>query len=146
MRAAERPGARSDALPAARRLLEIGERHGIDAGRGLAVNALGKGLCVVDATAKTWPQTERIKAWHAALALAHGTDRAEPAAQALFRAQRGLARFLFDAPAGLWREQQRADGGFVVEVCRASSLYHIVCAIDTLQPATMPMAADGPSA
>lgn len=139
MRAAARPGARPEALTAALRLLEIGETHGIDAARGVAVNALGRGMRVVDATAKTWPQTERIKAWQAAAALARGTDRAEAAARSLASAQRGLARFLSGAPAGLWREQQRADGSFVVETCRASSLYHIVCAIDTLQPSTTTM-------
>ena len=45
----------------------------------------------------------------------------------------GLMRYIDAAPqVGLWREQLRPDGRSPSEPTRASSLYHIVCAIDTL--------------
>ena len=39
---------------------------------------------------------------------------------------------MLPSPPGLWREQMNADGSFAPQDCRASSLYHIVCAIDTI--------------
>ena len=44
----------------------------------------------------------------------------------------GLSRYLLGVPAGLWHEQMGAHGGFAAQDVRASSLYHIVCAIDTI--------------
>jgi mannose/cellobiose epimerase-like protein (N-acyl-D-glucosamine 2-epimerase family) len=118
---------------AAMRLLEIGEAHGVDPERGVAVNALDDGLRITDAAAKLWPQTERVKAWHQALAEAHDPARAAVARQRLSASVAGLTRYLLPSPPGLWQEQMRGDGGFDAQDCRASSLYHIVCAIDTLQ-------------
>ncbi|MBC8054944.1 MAG: AGE family epimerase/isomerase, partial [Rhizobiales bacterium] len=102
--------------------------------RGVAVNSLGAGLRVTDGAAKVWPQTERIKAWHAAQA--DGTAaQVQIARRKTDEALQGLARYLMEAPAGLWHEQMNADGSFALQPCRASSLYHIVCAVDTLQDA-----------
>ena len=41
----------------------------------------------------------------------------------------GLAQYLLPDPAGLWHEVMGADGRYLPQHCRASSLYHIVCAI-----------------
>ena len=123
------------ALAAAQRLIAIGEAHGVASARGVAVNALDDTLRTTDANAKLWPQTERIKAWHASLA--HATDApAQAAARAhLHDAITGLTRYLLPAPPGLWHEVMDTHGDFVPQDCRASSLYHIVCAIDTLESA-----------
>lgn len=121
------------AVAAAHRLIEIGEAHGVDRARGVAVNALDDTLRVTDAAAKLWPQTERIKAWHAALAKATRAPAQAEARARLRDAVAGLARYLLPAPAGLWHEVMDAHGGFVLQDCRASSLYHIVCAVDTLE-------------
>ena len=121
------------AAAVARRLIEIGEVQGVDRGRGVAVNTLDDRLRVTDANAKLWPQTERIKAWQARLSAAADAP-AQAEAQARLRdAIAGLGRYLLPAPAGLWHEVMDAHGGFMPQHCRASSLYHIVCAIDTLQ-------------
>ena len=129
-----RRGARPQARAAAQRLLDIGETRGVDRGRGVAVNALGAGLRVTDGMAKVWPQTERIKAWHAATA--DGTPAQAALAPAkVAEALQGLSHYVLPAPAGLWHEQMNPDGSFALQDCRASSLYHIVCAIDTLQDA-----------
>ena len=133
---------RPDALAAARRLLEIGERHGVDPTRGVAVNAIDAAdFGVTDPAAKLWPQTERIKAWHLAQRLAPDAAAAEVARGRWIDAVAGLARFRIDTPSGLWHEQMNAAGGFDRQDCRASSLYHIVCAIEALQDGSVAKAA-----
>ena len=122
----------TQALAVARRLLELGEAHGVDRVRGVAVNALAADLRLVDGGAKVWPQTERIKAWQAAAV--DGTPRQMSIApRKVGEALQGLARFLLPSPPGLWQEEMNMDGSFTPTDCRASSLYHIVCAVDTLQ-------------
>ncbi len=54
---------RTDVMAQVFRLVQIGEDHGVDETRGVAINALGDDFSVRDASAKLWPQTERIKAW-----------------------------------------------------------------------------------
>jgi mannose-6-phosphate isomerase len=130
---AELKGGDPRARAAARRLLEIGEHDGVDPVRGVAVNALDDTLRITDAAAKLWPQTERIKAWHQAIAEAPDPASAAHARERLDASVAGLGRYLVDSPAGLWEEQMRADGSFDTQDCRASSLYHVVCAIETLQ-------------
>ena len=102
---------------AARRLFEVG-RRGVDPLRGVAMDALLDDLSVHDASARLWPQTERLKA-----SLILGED-AEAAAAA-----RALKGYLDIPAAGLWRDRLAVDGRFVEEPAPASSLYHIVCAI-----------------
>ncbi len=112
------------AAAAARRLFEIGVSHGVDAGRGVAFNALDDGFAPLDPVARLWPQTERLKA---ALVLA-GDDRVEQAAAA----SAGLQRYTDVEPRGLWRDRLQPDGSFVEEPATASSFYHIVCALTVL--------------
>ena len=140
------PGRGERVHAVARRLLEIGEQHGVDASRGVAVNALDATLQITDADAKLWPQTERIKAWHR-VADGAGADAGDGAGAAALAAaaQRhlrdavaGLSQYLLAAPSGLWHEVLRADGQFAPQPCRASSLYHLVCAIDTLTSGRSP--------
>jgi len=122
---------RTDAIDAARRLLDIGERHGVD-GRGVAIEMLRDDFEPLDARARLWPQTERIKAWHAMHALAHEPATKALAAQRTVAAIEGLQKFLTPAPAGSWCELLDADGRRQPGPARTSSLYHIVCAIETL--------------
>ena len=119
---------RPDVLQAARRLGAIGEAHGVDRRRQVAIDELDGTLCPTDPNARLWPQTERLKA-----ACAAWQDRPEDQAQrGITDAARGLMQYFLAAPVGLWNERQRADGRFEADDVRASSLYHIVCAIDTL--------------
>ena len=131
------PRARAAAL----RLIAIGEAHGVDRGRNVAVNALDDAWTVTDAAAKVWPQTERVKAWHQAVAeaAAGAAPDGAHAAERLAASLAGLAQYLVPEPAGLWQETMGPDGRYEPQHCRASSLYHIVCAIDTVQ--TPPTAA-----
>lgn len=119
------------ARKAGRRLLEIGETQGVDPLRGVAVNRLDKDLKVTDAAAKLWPQSERIKAWQAARTCGSAAQRAV-APDRLAAAIRGLSAYFLDSPSGLWHEQMNPQGVFELQHCRASSLYHIVSAVETL--------------
>ncbi len=108
-------------VAAARRLFEVGQR-GFDATRCVVVDALREDLSVLEASARLWPQTERLKA-----AMVLGET------QAALEATNALAAYL-DVPArGVWRERMRPDGTFQVEPAPATSLYHLYLAIQTLK-------------
>lgn len=122
------------ARQAAMRMIQLGEAQGVDAARGVAINTIDTCGQVRDANAKLWPQTERIKAWVAVAqhcgsgpfdeagvtqAMRHGTA-----------AIHGLMRYLQHPVAGAWHESLGADGQWQVQDTRASSLYHIVCALE----------------
>lgn len=121
---------------AACRLIEIGERHGVDPRRGIAFNEMRADFSPRDLQAKLWPQTERSKAWHelATSPLSPPRLRAQALAQ-LPLALGGLSVFLTappEGPVGMWREVMRPDGSFIDEPVRASSFYHVVCALRTV--------------
>ena len=124
---------RPDAAAAAMRLVEIGERHGIDSTRGLVVNGLSTDLTLLDAKARLWPQTERIKAWHAVAQTAGDPQMREQALERLALAIAGLRQYFAQKPDGLWWETINPDASFDPEPSRASSLYHIACAIHTIE-------------
>jgi mannose/cellobiose epimerase-like protein (N-acyl-D-glucosamine 2-epimerase family) len=126
---------RADAAAAAHRLTAIGEGAGVDRHRGLAIDGLTGGLEPLHTVCRLWPQTERIKAWALTAAL---TD--EPAVQAAAlshadEAASGLLRYVDHPVPGSWWENIGRDGAPLVEPARASSLYHIVCAISELETA-----------
>jgi mannose-1-phosphate guanylyltransferase/mannose-6-phosphate isomerase len=108
------------AITAARRLYANGLK-GVDAARGVAVNALWDDFAVRDAQARLWPQTEYVKA-----ALIFGDE-----AQAVAAAQ-AMALYLDTPRAGTWRDKLNADATFVSEPAPATSLYHLYGAIAPL--------------
>ena len=131
MRWAEIKGDKA-AFDLAWRLVEIAETHGINA-RKVAFNALDEHFSLRDAEAKLWPQTERLKALHTLTF--HSMASAEQKAFAQDRmpeAIAGLQIYFLKEPKGLWHEVMRADGTLDDQPTRASSLYHITCAIATL--------------
>jgi mannose/cellobiose epimerase-like protein (N-acyl-D-glucosamine 2-epimerase family) len=124
---------RAACASAIEQLLHVGERWGVDRVRGIAINEMWDDMTLKDATAKLWPQTERVKAWCAVLDRARTPAEADRACRQIGLAAQGMAKFLrTDAP-GLWHEVCSPEGAFVVGPSRASSLYHVVCAIDTLR-------------
>ena len=104
------------AQAAAERLFEAG-LQGVDAARGVAINALNEDMSVRDAQARLWPQTE----WLKASAILGRHDQTLLAASA-------LRRYLDTPAAGAWRDKMRADGDFTPEPAPASSFYHIMAA------------------
>lgn len=109
------------------RLCEHAERVGVDRARGVAVDSVGVDGAVLNAHARLWPQTERLKA---ALAMRlHDpvlwTERAIEAADA-------LVAYTAASPKGLWLDCMAPDGSLREEAAPASSLYHITCAVSEL--------------
>lgn len=127
---------RPDLLAPARRIFRTGEVHGVSS-QGLAVNTIGPDHRVIDDRHRLWPQTERLKAKTALFKLAGEADRAA-ALNDVAAALKALRRY-FDHPIdGAWWEHIGPDGTPAIEPSRASSLYHIICAIaeaDSLVPA-----------
>lgn len=109
-------------------LAQTGESHGISS-LGFAVNEISADMDIIDGRHRLWPQTERIKA-HTAL-YAQAADEAgrnlalNNAAQGL----KNMRRFFEHPVQGQWWEHLAPDGAPMHEPSRASSLYHIVCAI-----------------
>lgn len=124
---------RPDALAAARRLVDLAETHGVDPPRDLAINELNADLTVRDDRARLWPQTERIKAHTAMAAIASTEAERSAALDRAARAMRGLMRFFAHPVPGAWWEHIDAQGQAILEPCRASSLYHIMCAFDVVE-------------
>ena len=123
------------ALRAAERLIDIAETHGVDTDRGVAFNEIYDDFAPRDRAARIWPQTERIKAWLAPADIAETpADRHAAHARAAL-AIRGLEKYFSADRPGLWHETMNADGSFVQEHARASTLYHITCAAAELDAA-----------
>jgi len=118
---------------AARRLIHIGERWGVDRGRGVAINEIWDDMTPKDPAAKLWPQTERVKAWCAMLDVASTAAEREDACKRIVISARSLARYMRSEAPGLWHEVCAANGKFPPGPCKASSLYHVVCAIEALR-------------
>lgn len=123
---------RKEALIAARRLVEIGETFGVAEDKGLVINGLNHDLSPHDCAFRLWPQTERIKAWLMMAELAMGPTDRNFAMEKVAKAAEGLIVFLSEIPAGLWRDRLSFDGLTIEEASPASSLYHIVCAIEEM--------------
>ena len=113
-----------DLAPLCKRLWEFAAAHGIDKGRDIVIDQIGCDGAVKAASARLWPQTERLKA-----ALATG-PRGEPEA---LRAFDSLAGYLATPARGAFFDRQLADGTFEIKPARASSLYHLVCAFAALE-------------
>jgi mannose/cellobiose epimerase-like protein (N-acyl-D-glucosamine 2-epimerase family) len=118
---------------AARRLIEIGERWGVDLRHGVAINEIWDDMTPKDQAAKLWPQAERLKAWCATLDLADTGAEREYACNKIAIAAPGLSRYLHTETLGLWHEVCDENGEFPPGPCKASSLYHVACAIEVLQ-------------
>lgn len=117
------------ALIAGHRMFELAETRGVCPVVGLAVNELDGALRLRDGRFRLWPQTERLKAKVARYRLARGATEKAAALGAVAEALRMMRRY-FDHPVeGGWWEHFGPDGETHNEPARASSLYHIVCAI-----------------
>ncbi len=126
---------RPDAIAAARRLVGIAENYGIDEARGVAFNELFDDFTPRSKDARIWPQTERVKAWLAMADIVETEAERQDAYQKAAKGVRGIEKYLWNDVPGLWYETWKADGSFVQEHPRASTLYHITCAMAELDRA-----------
>jgi mannose/cellobiose epimerase-like protein (N-acyl-D-glucosamine 2-epimerase family)/glycosyltransferase involved in cell wall biosynthesis len=110
--------AKPDAVP---RLIAFADSHGLDARRGVVINAVLTDGSIHNPVARLWAQCERIRAYLT-------NQRSADVAAAI----RGLRRFLDTPTPGVWFDQLTATDVFVREPARATSLYHIVGAVAQL--------------
>ncbi|MFP1130204.1 AGE family epimerase/isomerase [Asticcacaulis sp. W401b] len=114
----------------AKRLVEIAEDFGTDHVRNATVFELWDDFSVKDNKARLWAQTERMKAYVALQSIAATPEEKADYVAKLIKGAEGLELY-FDAPVrGLYRDKMNPDGSFVQEPAPASTLYHIICAID----------------
>jgi mannose-1-phosphate guanylyltransferase/mannose-6-phosphate isomerase len=115
-------------------LYASGER-GVDPRSGLVMDALADDFSPLETTSRLWPQTERVKA---ALLLAPELEPGLSAhRQAAASAARALECYLGTPVGGLWRDAPPGESG-TEEPALASSFYHIIGAIEALQPQRPP--------
>src|SRR5262249_44217221 len=107
------------------RLIAFADSRGLDARRGVAVNAVLADGSIHDPVARLWAQAERIPAYLAPRRPAD--ERAAPV--------KGWGRFPPTPIQGVWFDQLAPDDVFVREPARATSLYHIVGAVAELSDA-----------
>ncbi|MFT3997435.1 MAG: AGE family epimerase/isomerase [Asticcacaulis sp.] len=114
----------------AKRLVEIAEDFGTDHTRNATIFELWDDFSVKDNKARLWAQTERMKAYVALQSIATTPEEKADYVEKLISAAAGLQLY-FDVPmTGLYRDKMNPDGSFVEEPAPASTLYHIICAID----------------
>ncbi|MDZ4761758.1 MAG: AGE family epimerase/isomerase [Alphaproteobacteria bacterium] len=114
----------AEASEAVRRLVEFGERYGVDPATGVTFNSVNEDGVSIDRGSRTWPNTERLKAAVALYEL-DGTDP-EP----VFASSSGvlLDRYLSHLPAGAWMDAFDAGGRPVAANVPASTFYHVFLA------------------
>ncbi len=106
------------------KLIAFADAGGIDCNRRVVVNAITMDGRIHDPVARLWPQTERLRACI--------IDRTDGADRRLHEAIATLWRYLEAPLSGLWYENLGADGRFTNEPAPATSLYHIVGAVEEL--------------
>lgn len=118
---------------AADRLCDIGESYGLGVDGATAIDELWDDFSVRTATARNWPTTERIKA-----CVERATRAEDPVAWDARAAGglRALSRFVQTQLPGLWHDRLTPDLDAIPGPCAASSLYHIVCALETARTYT----------
>ncbi|HVZ30194.1 MAG TPA: AGE family epimerase/isomerase [Asticcacaulis sp.] len=117
---------------AAQRLIDIAEVAGTDPKRDVTFNELWDDFTPKDLNARLWPQTERTKAYVKVADAAVNQTEKEAAIAKAIQAAAGLRLYLSTEIEGLYRDRMKPDGTFEIEPAPASSLYHIICAIDEL--------------
>ncbi|PDT80356.1 AGE family epimerase/isomerase [Sinorhizobium sp. BJ1] len=116
------------AIAKARRLFEIGTKHGICETRQVAIMGLFDDFAIFDPVARLWPQTEWFKAAATLALMNSGHERTAYLLEAV-RACNALRKFLATEMTGLWYDKLLPNGRFVAEPAPASSFYHILCSI-----------------
>jgi mannose-6-phosphate isomerase len=123
----ERESGRSVA-PYVERLYGHADRHGYDKDGLIVDEALIDGTHHLRSH-RTWPVTEAIKANVAEAAVGRAAARARIPVLANVL----LERFLTKEPAGGWIDRLDENGKWATDFMPASTLYHVMCAIDELE-------------
>lgn len=117
---------------AQRGLEKFAATFGVDSRRGVAVFSLQPDGRLLDARARLWAQTERLRL---ALLRLQGMEGSTAAEAGVLEAFATLRRFLDVSRSGLWQEWMQEDGRFAPGPSPASSFYHLMSALgDLLSP------------
>lgn len=117
-----------DCTAAAQALVDFSERHGVDPQSQATFNSVRDDGAPIDPTSRTWPNTERLKAY---LALFEATGR-DPRAEAGGSTRLLLDRYLAVKPYGSWLDHFDAEGRPIVTTAPTSTLYHVFLAFAEL--------------
>lgn len=105
---------------------------GLDRTRGVALLQIDDTLQPLSEIARLWSQTEWLKA--AIVLAASSTQPDAPYYRGhIAKAVHAIDLFLKIPVQGLWHDKMRKDGSFVEEDVPASTLYHIVGAVEVLE-------------
>ena len=116
------------ATAAALRMSKLSEIYGVDLNRNVVIESITDKLQPLEDVARLWQQTERLKAWHVQALL----DPASAASMYRNMALKSLLSFLSGPVPGLWFDEMNPSGTFASKPVKASSGYHIACAIEVL--------------
>lgn len=115
---------------AATELFEIGERYGVT-DKHFVIEELFADYRPKIVSARTWPHTERLKACLMRASIATcPSDVAIYESKAASAINSILSFRRDDGVQGLWFDRISAAGEFLDEDCPASTLYHIMCAME----------------
>ncbi|MFV8258759.1 AGE family epimerase/isomerase [Bdellovibrio bacteriovorus] len=109
-------------------LIVLSEKHGIWNERKSVIDEVWSDLSAKTKTSRFWPQCERIKA-----VLQMGLEKKDQRAQYAQAADEAMATLFkfFETPQkGLWFDTWQESGEFRIQPAKASSLYHIIGAIN----------------
>lgn len=120
-----------EALDTAARIFDAAER-GVDRVRQVAVDQVDESMRPLRATARLWPQTERLKA--ALFMSTLGLQGATQYTTAAETSVESLWRYL--EPSGLWHDVMNSDGSMQPGDAPASSFYHVMAAFEQLSLAS----------
>jgi mannose/cellobiose epimerase-like protein (N-acyl-D-glucosamine 2-epimerase family) len=121
-----------DAAIASERLCQTAETHGVIHSRNVVIESIDQFMRPNDFTSRLWQQTERVKAWHTQYLTTGSSNAVTNRDKALL----GLQQFLAGPRPGMWFDTMNNDGTFVDEAVKASSGYHIACAIESISAQT----------
>ncbi|ESQ73916.1 AGE family epimerase/isomerase [Asticcacaulis sp. AC402] len=117
---------------AAQRLIKIAQDYGTDPIRNATIFELWDDFSVRDNKSRLWAQTERMKAYVKLADAATTQAEREAAIAGAVSGAEGLQLYFNTEIEGLYSDRMRPDGTFETEPAPASTLYHIICAIDEL--------------
>lgn len=117
-----------DAAVTASRLFKLATSHGLAQSKHV-IDALSAKLAPRTLSLRLWPQTEWLKACLAAAQKALGVE-AQMAIEGAAEALTCLDPYLATRIPGLWNDRLDAAGRPIEDAAPASSLYHIVCAVE----------------
>ena len=109
------------------RIFELAEKYGVDREVNLAYDEVLSDYTIKKSSSRFWPQCERIKA-AVELGLSASSSNRSYFTGIADGAMSALQNYFETSVPGLWHDT-KADGKFILQAAKASSLYHIINAV-----------------